>query len=314
MSDREETGFSNRSLLINTSESELENIEEAALLAEYKSILGEMNLDQRTLFRTRQILDQMSTHEIADMGDTKSSLELQMTRARRRINRNDSKLLSLERNPVLMAVIKREKQKAYKAAEEAGQEALERYRTQIAQKTEEQLNTYREQLAESARVRALARHTAEKQATNEKLNEKINSLKVVTTWVRLATIALVVILLCSLSWLAEDVYAQPYQISTYVCYTTQYGDCYHADYCGSLWNSSYKTTVYHAQQQGYRFCSRCSPYEQTTITLEEPASKWLIFLVGGSGIVLVYFMTTAFIQTKIKNIKAQINNATETAS
>ena len=53
-------------------------------------------------------------------------------------------------------------------------------------------------------------------------------------------------------------------ISTYVCYTTEYGDCYHAKYCGYLWNSSYKTTVYEARENGYFKCSKCTPNVATT--------------------------------------------------
>ena len=37
-------------------------------------------------------------------------------------------------------------------------------------------------------------------------------------------------------------------VDTYVCYTTEYGYCYHAKECGYLWNSSNKTTVYEARK------------------------------------------------------------------
>ena len=65
-------------------------------------------------------------------------------------------------------------------------------------------------------------------------------------------------------------------VSTYVCYTTTYGDCYHAEYCGSLWNSRHKTTVYHAEKAGYYPCSKCTPTQKTTVTLYENKTKTVI--------------------------------------
>lgn len=53
-------------------------------------------------------------------------------------------------------------------------------------------------------------------------------------------------------------------IETFVCYTTTYGECYHAQGCSYLWNSSNKTTVYEAEKLGFRACSKCLP-EETTI-------------------------------------------------
>lgn len=178
--------------------------------------------------------------------------------------------------------------------------------TKEKQKLEQQLNTHQEQLAEATRVRSLAHQTAERQAANEKLNEKINSLKVATTWARLVTIVLSVILLMSLSWLAEDVFSNQYQVSTYICYTTTYGECYHADYCGSLWNSAHPTTVYKAQNSGYQPCSKCDPYEPTTEMVTEPASAWLIWLVGTGCIVTAYLLTITVIKTQIKKAQSRI--------
>ncbi len=59
------------------------------------------------------------------------------------------------------------------------------------------------------------------------------------------------------------------EVDTYICYTTTYGDHYHASGCGSLWNSKHQTTVYEAERRGYDNCRKCEPYERTTLTLTE---------------------------------------------
>lgn len=60
------------------------------------------------------------------------------------------------------------------------------------------------------------------------------------------------------------------------CYTTRTGECYHADYCGYLHSSSYKTNVYKAQKNGYRDCSRCYVGELDTSIKDEYFYSFLI--------------------------------------
>ena len=58
------------------------------------------------------------------------------------------------------------------------------------------------------------------------------------------------------------------EIETYICYTTNTGECYHAEYCQYLYRSSHRTTVYKASRE-YRPCSKCDPCQEeykTTIT------------------------------------------------
>ena len=152
---------------------------------------------------------------------------------------------------------------------------------------------------------------------------------------KLTIIQAIVVALCFLwvfasSWLGEGVFAyevtktktvkESYEyvtgtVSTYVCYTTRYGDCYHAGYCGYLWNSSYKTTVYQAEKQGYDPCSKCTPTERTvleltetryrdvekteTITKEPSLTVWII---GTCGIVLVYRVSTKGLRKRIDSL------------
>lgn len=95
-------------------------------------------------------------------------------------------------------------------------------------------------------------------------------------------------------------------ITTYICYTTEYGSCYHAKGCGSLWNSSHKTTVYEARKAGYVPCSKCTPTAKTTITLTETRymdvkktetvtkePTFLVWLCGTGCLALTYFFLTA---------------------
>jgi hypothetical protein len=59
-------------------------------------------------------------------------------------------------------------------------------------------------------------------------------------------------------------------VNTFICYTTDHGNKYHADYCQYLWNSSNLTTVYMAKRSGYSSCSACSPYIEKQIEVYEP--------------------------------------------
>ncbi len=137
---------------------------------------------------------------------------------------------------------------------------------------------------------------------------------------RWAAILLCVLMLGMASWLAENWFSyevttwktkkDPYEyvigkVNTYVCYTTLYGECYHASGCGSLWNSSFKTTVYEAEQRGYRSCSKCTPTQRTTLTLTETRYRDVkysvtettepeveVWLCGTALIILGYFVVT----------------------
>lgn len=103
---------------------------------------------------------------------------------------------------------------------------------------------------------------------------------------------------------------EPYQyqvgtVNTYVCYTTDYGACYHASGCGSLWKSSHKTTVYAAKKDGYQPCSKCTPTVKTTLVLTETKYRdvtktktvtkepaFLVWLCGTGCLVVAYFVLT----------------------
>ena len=156
--------------------------------------------------------------------------------------------------------------------------------------------------------------------------KEIAALESRVRWVRLIALSLCVVwVLCSIL-LGGSVFAyeveetkiveEPYEyvtgtVSTYVCFTTTYGEKYHARSCGSLWNSSHETTVYQAEQEGYSPCSLCTPYEETTLVLTETRyrevewtetvtkePKLLVWVIGTSAIILVYKIVYVIVKRK----------------
>lgn len=68
-----------------------------------------------------------------------------------------------------------------------------------------------------------------------------------------------------------ETYYEPKEIDTYVCYVSQYGECYHEKRCGYI-KYSYgvrEVTIYEAEKAGYRQCSACDRFSRTTITIQE---------------------------------------------
>lgn len=82
-----------------------------------------------------------------------------------------------------------------------------------------------------------------------------------------------------------------------VCYTTDYGEMYHADGCQYLYNSKNETTVYAAKAAGYGDCGACEPdisvMRLVRLPIEETASATrehypASFATGGGIAVLAY--------------------------
>lgn len=108
---------------------------------------------------------------------------------------------------------------------------------------------------------------------------------------------------------------------TYVCYITEYGNCYHAKECGYLWNSSYKTTVYEAKEAGYQSCSKCTPTLKTTLALTETRYRdvaktkivvkepvFLVWLCGTGCLIAVYFVLTIKPRKQRAEVSAEIRH------
>lgn len=166
------------------------------------------------------------------------------------------------------------------------------------------------------------------------LEKKKDKLEVTLSAVGLIALLLAVAVYFASSWLAVNIFfydvteditkQEPYQyttgyIDTYICYTTTYGECYHARGCGSLWSSSYKTTVYEARQEGYRSCSKCEPNQETRLAITE--TRWRdvttterirkypkkeLCIIGWLLLVVLYTLVYILINTNIKLINKQL--------
>lgn len=362
MSDRSKDSVSNRSLLAHASVEDMQSSAELESLAEYKRILKQIEADQAKLQETRVFLRQIHTAGNLDYITIKNELQESANQIVERINVNDRTLVTLEATPILSNILNREKKKAFERLEQRGKEAFAASRERETQKQKELMQRYQNRLEENRRQREQVsqvpmrvsgesiqrainnQENLEKKGKHQKIissmndkptdiepRDRLDKLETRLSIIRLVAIALCVVLLFSLDWLSESVFAhnvlkehttiEPYEyvsgtVSTYVCYTTTYGSCYHADYCGALWNSSRKTTVYEAEQRGYEPCTKCTPYEEANILLKEygykdvihtiwvvePASKFMIWLLGTGGIVLFYFVLTINIRKKINEL------------
>ena len=136
----------------------------------------------------------------------------------------------------------------------------------------------------------------------------------------------------SAKWFSYDVIEQKEEeeyydrfvakVTTYVCYTTNYGERYHAKGCQYLWNSSHQTTVYEAEQNGYKKCSKCTPTEVIihtitkrdvrTVIKDVTVTKRPTFLVWISGISVlsvVYLIILVVLKTTAKQKFIKPTNA-----
>ena len=145
MSERYDDSVSNRSLLDRAMIEKMENDLERKALKEYKRILQQIDSDQMRLGEIKkQIRDISETTDNASVNELlKNGLQNSAKEIVARVNMNDRKLIELEQKDPLNAVLKREKEKAYKFAEQQGREALARYREEARKKQELLSERYR---------------------------------------------------------------------------------------------------------------------------------------------------------------------------
>ena len=154
---------------------------------------------------------------------------------------------------------------------------------------------------------------------------------------RLAVATLVALVLCLImggvaARLDKEVYAkhivgsewvkiphtETHEIWDYTCYTTTYGECYHEGTCHHLSQSSHKTTVADALEDGYRACSVCDPphklpviitetkyiYDKKVVTMKEkyPSAAFLTWAAGAGAIVLIYVVATKSTRKRVEEL------------
>ena len=168
--DRADESVSNRSLLANAFEGLAQNEIERNKIQEYKGKFDLINAEEKKLSELNEKIRELSFSK--GPRDTKKIRELQFEarQTANRINTYDKQLLRLEASKPLQDVLAREKQKAYKKAEQRGKEALAEYKAKVEAQQKETTDKWRE--SRKAAV-AKARETAEKRDARAKLQKLV---------------------------------------------------------------------------------------------------------------------------------------------
>ena len=149
-SDRNSNSVSNRSLLANALESVAQDDIERRKLEEYKSKIALIESEQAKLAELKSKIKELSFPEKGTRRDTETlkKLQFEANQSANRINTYDRQLLTLESTKALKGVLNREKQMAYKRAEQRGREALkeqrDKDRERNAKTQRELMNRYQE--------------------------------------------------------------------------------------------------------------------------------------------------------------------------
>ena len=144
-SDRNSNSVSNRSLLANALESVAQNDIERNKLAQYKEKIALIEAEQKKLAEIRAKLAElyrMKGKRSIENREQINELNAEATITANRINTYDRQLLNLESTKALKGVLEREKQIAYKRAEQKGREALKAQREKDAETQRELMNRY----------------------------------------------------------------------------------------------------------------------------------------------------------------------------
>ena len=159
-SDRDPDGLSNRSLLANALESAAQNDIERNKLAQYKEKINLINAEEQKLHDLKEQIKELSFAKGRKDTDKIKSLQFEANQTANRINTYDRQLLTLEASKPLKSVLEREKQLAYKKAEQRGKDALAAYRERTNRVIVEQMKHYQESRAKGVenRKRTEMRH------------------------------------------------------------------------------------------------------------------------------------------------------------
>jgi hypothetical protein len=127
------------------------------------------------------------------------------------------------------------------------------------------------------------------------------------------TVMVALLLVFVIAFIASEIFSYEVclyteYVDTYTCYTTDYGTRYHAAYCPSLWNSRNKTTVYEAEEEGYTYCSKCTPTEETTLEFDVTETKRPFpeaFLITVGLIALVIYIIYKVLCIRVAQARAR---------
>ena len=141
---RQTESMSNRSLLANALESAMTNDIEKKNLENYKEKISLLDAEEKKLAElNRQIKEMSFTKGKKDVQKLKV-LNSEKTKTENRINTYDKQLLKLEASKPLEEVLRREKRKAYKRAEQKGRKALNKLREEKNARYNETVKRYQE--------------------------------------------------------------------------------------------------------------------------------------------------------------------------
>lgn len=143
-SDRNPDSVSNRSLLANALEATAQNDIERNKLAQYKEKISLIESEQAKLAEVRSKIKELSFAKGKRDTETIKNLQFEANQTANRINTYDKQLLSLESTKALKGVLEREKQMAYKRAEQKGKEALTKQKERNAETQRKLLTRYQE--------------------------------------------------------------------------------------------------------------------------------------------------------------------------
>ena len=174
MSERDPYSWSNRSLLVNASASDMQTDEERRLLSEYHRIFHEIQRDEKRLHEISGWLRDDSD------GAGKTNLVSVTEALAHQIDVNDRKLIDLE-STALKEVLEREKKKAIERDEQRSKEALYAYKREQAKQTEEELRQrYRSRLEENRKKQEplqVSKASVEKALNTQDKNQKKTQAK-----------------------------------------------------------------------------------------------------------------------------------------
>lgn len=161
---RDVDSMTNRYLLANALETAAKNDIEKNKLAQYKQKIELINAEEQKLHDLREQIKKLSFAKGRRDVDKIRSLLAEATQTANRISTYDRQLLTLEASKPLKGVLEREKQLAYKRAEQKGKDALSAYREKAAQTTRELMTRYQDarRKASDSRYKTEMRHKIKK--------------------------------------------------------------------------------------------------------------------------------------------------------
>lgn len=165
--------ISNRTILANALETTAQNDIEKNKLAQYKEKIALIEAEEEKLADLNAQIKELSF--ATGKRDTQKikNLREEAIKTTNRINTYDRMLLNLESTAALKGVLEREKQKAYKRAEEKGREALDAYREKMLKKQSDIITRYQES-RKKQREKANARK--EKTEVRNKIRKVVKKL------------------------------------------------------------------------------------------------------------------------------------------